>query len=260
MSTTKKKLEPHPVDVFTGKRVRQLRQIEDWTERDLAEEIGVKYQQLQKYESAANRISMSRLYLICEALGTTIPEFFTEFYSRRRKKGRAMKMLEGAEAVKLAGLFFKMSPEKHRHLYETGKSLVKMKRGNEGDATVSDKPAANPTSHPVDIYVGRQIWQFRIVTNMTQKQLSEKIGVIQQQIQKYEEATNRVSVSKIYLICEAFGMSIPEFFADLYRKGKRKGIMEMLESEEGTKLAGLFFRMSPDNHKHLIGIGKKLLV
>ena len=259
MSTTKKKLEPHPVDVFTGKRVRQLRQIEDWTERDLAEEIGVKYQQLQKYESAANRISMSRLYLICEALGTTIPEFFTEFYSRRRKKGRAMKMLEGAEAVKLAGLFFKMSPEKHRHLYETGKSLVKIKRGNEGDATVTDKPAANPTSHPVDIYVGRQIWQFRIVTNMTQRQLSEKVGVIQQQIQKYEEATNRVSVSKIYLICEAFGMSIPEFFADLYGKGKRKGIIEMLGSEEGTKLVALFFKMSQDGRNHFIGFGKNLV-
>ena len=259
MNNAKKKLEPHPIDIFAGKRVQQLRQTKDWTERDLAKEIGVKYQQLQKYESAVNRISMSRLYLICDALGTTIPGFFAEFYSRRRAKGKVMKMLESAEAVELAGLFFKMSPEKHLRFYEIGKSLVKVKRGNEGDAVVTDKPATNPKSHPVDMYVGKQIWHFRIITNMTQRQLAEKVDVIQQQIQKYEEATNRVSVSKLYLICETFGMSVPEFFASLYRKGKKKCIMEMLESEEGTKLAGLLFRMSPDNHKHFIGAGKNLV-
>ena len=95
---------------------------------------------------------------------------------------------------------------------------------------------------------------------MTQRQLSYKIDVQHQQIQKYEEAINRVSVSKLYLICEALGVSIPEFFDDLYRKRKSKrGVMGMIESEVGTKLAGLFFRMSPGNRKHFIGLGKKLV-
>ena len=60
----------------------------------MAKRIGVTYQQLRQYQTAINRISASRLYLICEALDMTVPEFFAEFYSRQRKKGKTMKMLE----------------------------------------------------------------------------------------------------------------------------------------------------------------------
>ena len=243
-----------------GRRVRELRQTKGWTERELAEKIGVTFQQLQKYENASNRISASRLYLMCEALETTIPEFLAELYSRRRKKGGAMKMLESAEAVKLARLFFKISSRNHQRLYETGKPLVKTQRGKEGHTTITDKPVTHPKAHPVDIYVGRRIWQLRIITDMTQRQISEKIDVSHQQIQKYEEARNRVSVSKLYLICEVLETTMPEFFADFYRKRKSKrGVMGMIESEAGTKLAGLFFRMSPGNRKRFMGLGKNLV-
>ena len=68
-----------------------------------------------------------------------------------------------------------------------------------------------------------------------------------------------MSASKLYLICEALGVSIPEFFADLYGKKMKQGIMRMIDSEAGTKLAGLFFKMSPSNRKHFIRLGKKLV-
>ena len=170
-----------------------------------------------------------------------------------------MKMLESAEAVKLAGLFLKMSHGKRQRFYEVGKSLVRIKGGNEGNVTITDKPNAIPKSHPVDVYVGKRIWQIRTITNMTQRQIAGKIDVLHQQIQKYEEAINRVSVSKLYLICEALEMSLPEFFADIYEKRKKKGIMKMIDSEEGTKLAGLFFKMSPGNRKHFIDLGKEFV-
>ena len=201
MRNTKKKPEPHPIDILAGERVREIRLLKGMTQGELAEKIGVTFQQIQKYESAVNRISASRLYLICDVLETTIPEFFTGLYSRRRKTSRVMKMLESAEAVKLAGLFLKMSHGKRQRFYE--------------------------------------------------------VDVQHQQIQKYEEAINRVSVSKLYLICEALEMSLPEFFENLYEKQKKKGIMKMIDSDEGTKLAGLFFRMSPCNSKHFIDLGKE---
>ena len=257
MRNTKKKPEPHPIDILAGERVREIRLLKGMTQGELAEKIGVTFQQIQKYESAVNRISASRLYLICDVLETTIPEFFTGLYSRRRKTSRVMKMLESAEAVKLAGLFLKMSHGKRQRFYEVGKPLVRIKGGNERNVTITDKPNAIPKSHPADIYVGKRIWQIRTITNMTQRQLSRKIDVQHQQIQKYEEAINRVSVSKLYLICEALETTIPEFFADLYEKRKKKGIMKMIDSEEGTKLAGLFFRMSPCNSKHFIDLGKE---
>ena len=253
------KFKPHSIDVFAGQRVRELRLMKGWTEKQLAKKIGVTFQQLQKYESAANRISASRLYLICKALNITISEFFSELYSRRRKQSKTMKMIESIDAVRLARLFFKMSPRQRQRFYKNGKSLVRKKRNKKGDATVTDKPATTSKTHPVDIYVGKQIWKFRIITNMNQRELAEKIVVGTQQIQKYEEGQTRVSVSRLHLICEAFEITIPEFFADFYRKQKRKGVMEMIETEDGAKLAGIFFKIPVKNCGHFIRLGKSIV-
>ena len=253
------KSKPHSIDVFAGNRVRELRLMKGWTEKQLAKKIGVTFQQLQKYESAANRISASRLYLICKALNITISEFFSELYSRRRKQGKTMEILESIEVVRLARLFFRMTSPEHQRLYKNGKSLVMKKRNKEGKSTITAKPAAIPNAHPVDIYVGKQIWKFRIITNMTQRELAEKIVVGTQQIQKYEEGQTRVSVSRLHLICEAFEITIPEFFADFYRKQKRKGVMEMIETEDGAKLAGVFFKMPLKNRGHFIRLGKSIV-
>ena len=64
------------------------------------------------------------LYLICEALETTIPEVFEELYSSKGKRSRAVKMLESPEVVKLAGLFFGMSPGDSERFMGLGKKLV----------------------------------------------------------------------------------------------------------------------------------------
>jgi len=66
----------HPVDVYVGNQIRRLRLAQGITQIKLAEQIGVKFQQLQKYETAANRISASRLYEVAQALGGDIHTFF----------------------------------------------------------------------------------------------------------------------------------------------------------------------------------------
>ncbi len=66
----------HPVDTHVGKRVRQLRWLRKVTQTQLAEKVGIKFQQIQKYETGANRISCSRLYQIAEALGVEVSYFF----------------------------------------------------------------------------------------------------------------------------------------------------------------------------------------
>ena len=58
------RLEPDVVDVHVGRRVRQIRLLKNLTQEELGEKIGVSYQQVQKYETGANRISASRLYRI----------------------------------------------------------------------------------------------------------------------------------------------------------------------------------------------------
>ena len=56
--------EPDVIDVHVGRRVRHMRILCNQTQEELGERIGVSYQQIQKYETGANRISASRLYWI----------------------------------------------------------------------------------------------------------------------------------------------------------------------------------------------------
>lgn len=66
----------HPVDVHVGQKIRQVRWQKGMTQTQLAEQVGVKFQQLQKYETAANRVSASRLFDIANVLEVSTSIFF----------------------------------------------------------------------------------------------------------------------------------------------------------------------------------------
>ena len=67
---------PHPVDIHVGKRIRQVRWLKGMTQQQLAQEVGVKFQQMQKYETGANRVSASRLWQLSAALQVPVSFFF----------------------------------------------------------------------------------------------------------------------------------------------------------------------------------------
>ena len=67
---------PNPVDVHVGRRVRIRRVLCGLSQTALAEQLGLTFQQLQKYESGANRISASRLWQIAQILDVPISWFF----------------------------------------------------------------------------------------------------------------------------------------------------------------------------------------
>ena len=66
----------HPVDVHVGKRIRHRRWLVGMTQQQLAQHVGIKFQQIQKYETGANRVSASRLWDISETLEVPISFFF----------------------------------------------------------------------------------------------------------------------------------------------------------------------------------------
>jgi transcriptional regulator with XRE-family HTH domain len=67
----------HPVDIHVGKRIRRRRLQVGMSLAELGKAAaGVSFQQVQKYEGAANRVSASTLYLIAQALGCTREYFF----------------------------------------------------------------------------------------------------------------------------------------------------------------------------------------
>jgi DNA-binding XRE family transcriptional regulator len=59
-----------------GERLRFLRRLSGFSQMHVAREIGVSFQQIQKYESGANRVSAARLFEICEALEVSLASMF----------------------------------------------------------------------------------------------------------------------------------------------------------------------------------------
>lgn len=67
---------PNRVDVHVGRRVRERRHALGVSQEKLAEALGLTFQQVQKYERAANRISASKLFEIARFLETPVEFFF----------------------------------------------------------------------------------------------------------------------------------------------------------------------------------------
>lgn len=81
---------PNDIDLLVGKKVRKLRLEAGLTLQSLAQQIGVSHQQLQKYETGSNRLSVGMLPVIAEALGAGIMEFFEDpDQSASAKKSKA---------------------------------------------------------------------------------------------------------------------------------------------------------------------------
>ncbi|TNE41134.1 MAG: XRE family transcriptional regulator [Alphaproteobacteria bacterium] len=65
-----------PVDIHVGQRVKIRRKSLKLTQAELGEVLGLTFQQVQKYERGANRISASKLFLIAQTLDVSISFFF----------------------------------------------------------------------------------------------------------------------------------------------------------------------------------------
>ncbi len=66
------------IDKHLGKRLRMRRRSLGLTQQQIAEAVGVRFQQIQKYECGANRISAARLWLLAKALQAPVGVFFDD--------------------------------------------------------------------------------------------------------------------------------------------------------------------------------------
>jgi transcriptional regulator with XRE-family HTH domain len=68
--------KPDPVDVEVGQRIRIERLQSGLSQTSLAEQLGVTFQQVQKYEKGVNRVGAGRLTKIAKVLGVSVSTFF----------------------------------------------------------------------------------------------------------------------------------------------------------------------------------------
>jgi transcriptional regulator with XRE-family HTH domain len=66
----------HPVDVHVGKKIREARLVRGLTQAGVAKQLGLSFQQLQKYETGHNRVSASKLYELSRLLKVSPSHFF----------------------------------------------------------------------------------------------------------------------------------------------------------------------------------------
>lgn len=79
-------VDPDPVDVHVGQRLRLRRKDLGFSQQDVAHALGLTFQQVQKYESGANRISASKLHATSLFLQAPITFFFDGLASPRLDK------------------------------------------------------------------------------------------------------------------------------------------------------------------------------
>ena len=82
---------PHPVDIHVGQQMRLRRVLLGLSQQRLADCLGLSFQQVQKYEKGANRLSASRLHDLARLLDVPVSYFFDELSpstaDRRESKG-----------------------------------------------------------------------------------------------------------------------------------------------------------------------------
>ena len=131
----------HHVDVHVGQRIRRRRWMVGMTQQQLGEAVGIKFQQIQKYETGMNRVSASRLYEISKALEVPVAFFFEAvedaadendagtsdamMTSEIKAEAPAADLFTDKEALELVRCYFRLPEEPRRRLFELTRSLTK---------------------------------------------------------------------------------------------------------------------------------------
>ena len=127
---------------------------------------------------------------------------------------------------------------------------------------------------PVDVHVGARLRVRRTLLGMTQTSLGEAIGLTFQQLQKYENGTNRVSASRLFDLSRVLDVPIAHFFDDMptavaasspankKRGGAKKPPsyeLDPMATRETLELVRAYYQIrDPEIRKHLFEMTKTL--
>ena len=115
------------IDLHLGKRLRRRRRLLGLTQLQLASVCGVRFQQIQKYECGANRISAARLWQLSEALEVPVGYFYdglSELMAAApEEKAEGGEMLARKETLDLIRAYYQLGERPRRRLLDLAKSL-----------------------------------------------------------------------------------------------------------------------------------------
>ena len=106
---------PDPLDTMVGARIRVLRIHNRISQTDLAEQIGVTFQQVQKYEKGTNRIGASRLSRIANVLGVSVGELFEPSGHKVDDASSPFRLLAETGALRVLKAYTRTTDTRIRH-------------------------------------------------------------------------------------------------------------------------------------------------
>lgn len=124
----------HPIDLYVGKRLRQRRRLLGMTQQKLADSVSIRFQQIQKYESGANRISASRLWSLAKALDVPVSFFFEGadepalvVYTNGTTNGvhdeSPTDVFQEKDTIDLVRAYYRLNEEPRRRLLDLAKAM-----------------------------------------------------------------------------------------------------------------------------------------
>ncbi len=113
----------HQVDKHVGQKIRHRRWLVGMTQQQLAEAVGIKFQQIQKYETGSNRVSASRLWDISQALGVAPSYFFDGLAVDSSADSDTAQLLEKKETLELLRTYYAIPESQRRRLFDLARSL-----------------------------------------------------------------------------------------------------------------------------------------
>lgn len=123
------------IDFHVGKRLRRRRRLLGMTQQQLAETVGIRFQQIQKYECGANRVSASRLFELAESLDVPVQFFYEGLSTRDRSENDenilAADILSQKETMDLIRAYYRLGERPRKRLLELAKSLEPTEPAND---------------------------------------------------------------------------------------------------------------------------------
>ncbi|WP_143688810.1 WO male-killing family protein Wmk [Wolbachia endosymbiont of Laodelphax striatellus] len=226
------------LDCEVGQKVKNWRLERGYTQKDLAEKLGVKYWVILQYEKGNRRISIERLYAIADALSVSITDLIPaskEKIGFKNEEGEILNLVREYKKINdqelrrmfcLLTKFVKVSEKssKKSEKIKIAKGLVKAGVSVDIVAKTIGLSANECVEEKVgSIYykIGKKIKEWRLMREYTQKDLGEKMSTTRDEVSNYEQGRTAVPLDKLYEMAEALSINITDL---------------LIEKDEGSKV------------------------
>ncbi len=219
------------LDCKGGEKVKNGRLERGYTQKDLAEKIGVKYWVILQYEKGNRGISIKRLYAIAEALSVSITNLIPaskEKIGFKNEEGEILNLVREYKKINdhelrrmfcLLTKFVQVSEKSSRKsekikiangLVKAGISvdIVSKTIGLSADECIEEKVGS------IYYKIGKKIKEWRLVREYTQKDLGEKMSTTRHEVSNYEQGRTAVPLDKLYEMAEALSINITDLLIE----------------------------------------------